>query len=124
MASECKQSGELSRGLDKGPASPESPNHAASLSQVQCRLGEYAMDSFARHRGREIPNHLKPPLHHTLRGQEGAFRASLSRCLNTGLRARHNEAAFVLVCVPMQMHLDAKSKQTAFPLFSSVTHPC
>ena len=52
---------------------------------------------FARHRGREIPNHLKPPLYHTLKGQEGAFRASLSHCLNTGLGARHNESASVLV---------------------------
>jgi len=56
------------------------------------------------------------------RGQEGALRASFSHCPNTGLGARHNESAFMLVCIPTQMHLDAKSKQTAFPLSSSVTH--
>lgn len=77
MESECKQSGEPHRGLDKGPGGPESPKYAALFPQVQCRLGEYTTDSFARHLGGEIPNYLKPSLHHILRGQEGTFRASL-----------------------------------------------
>lgn len=54
MESECKQSREPSKGLDKGTTSPASPKHAASFPQVWCRLGEHAMDSFAGHLGREI----------------------------------------------------------------------